>query len=375
MEILSLRTQLDDQGKSQAEREERHLEKQAQQRHEEQMLEMQLARTALKERIEHLNRLILSSKSTGVNSKGHFSSFGGRTTLNTSNISLPSPRSAGSPARSLRFSASQSSLGAGQISLHRTMSSGSTVAIVEPTTHSPNSSFGNEGEEEDSTGEFGEGIASFNARIRALQADLTDKNRYISTLEKRLLQARRSSQSRMSLAFGASSQRSPSALEDEQGAAQLLQEKDAEIVNLRAQLDDKDRMVNALRSAARKRDNADFGSEPASPEKREDSQHQSKDSNESHGSSGAFPFSPVDLLSPQKDKEAKRKSIDEVSRILDEMIQDRVETGQLIKGSKGSVRATHERSQESVSKVPNVGALAASLRPTSLLTEDGAEAP
>ena len=41
----------------------RERERESAERHEEQMLEMQLARTALKERIAHLNRLILSSKS------------------------------------------------------------------------------------------------------------------------------------------------------------------------------------------------------------------------------------------------------------------------------------------------------------------------
>ena len=375
MEILNLRTQLENQSKSNAEREEKHLEKQAQQRHEEQMLEMQLARTALKERIEHLNRLILSSKSTGVNSKGQFSTWGGRPILNTSDAVSYSSRNPRSPVKSLRSTASQSSLGAVQTPLQRTPSSGSTVALGEPITHSPNSSFGNDGEEEDSTGEFGDGIASFNARIRALQADLADKNRYISTLEKRLLQARRSSQSRMSLAFGSSTQRSPNTSEEDPVAIHLLEEKDAEITLLRSQLDDKDRMVNALRSAARKRDNADFGSEPTSPEHRREGQHQSKDSNESQGSNGAFPFSPVELLSPQKDQEAKRKSIDEMSKILDEMIQDRVENGQLTKSSKGSVRLATERKLDGGGKVPHMGVLAASLRPTSSVSIIEASAP
>lgn len=74
-EIATLRAQLEGQHKTAVEKEERQLEKEAEQRHEEQMLEMQLARTALKERIEHLNRLILCSKSTGVNS-GSVSALG-----------------------------------------------------------------------------------------------------------------------------------------------------------------------------------------------------------------------------------------------------------------------------------------------------------
>lgn len=375
VEILNLRNQLENQSKSNFEREEKHLEKQAQQRHEEQMLEMQLARTALKERIEHLNRLILSSKSIGVNSKGQFSTLGGRPILNTSDVSIYTAKRSRSPIKLLRSVASQSSLEGVRSSLQRTPSSGSTVAIAATAAQSPNSSFGNDGEEEDSMGEFGDGTATFNARIHALQADLADKNRYISTLEKRLLQARRSSQSRLSQGFGSSSQRSPNALEDDGGAHHILEGKDAEIALLRSQLDDKDRMVNALRSAARKRDNADFGSEPASPDISRESQHHSKDSNESQGSNVAFPFSPVELLSPQKDKESKRKSIDEMSRILDEMIQDRVENGQLIKSSKGSVRVLHEKDSESMDKVPKVGALAATLRPTSTVSTVEATAP
>ena len=372
-EIVNLRGQLESQSKAQAEREEKHLEARAQQRHEEQMLEMQLARTALKERIEHLNRLILSSKSTGVNAKGQFISLAGRPMLINTNFSNPLPKDSRSPARSLRSSASQSSLSAAHVSLQRTPSD-STVAMAEPTTESPNSSLGIDAEEDDSTGEFGEGIASFNARIRALQADLADKNRYISTLEKRLLQARRSSQARTSLAFGSTSPRTPDAGDDEQGAVRLLQEKDTEIANLRAQLDDKDRMVNALRSAARKRNNADFGSEPTSPDSRRESQHPGTEANENHGSNAAYPFSPVDLLSPQKDKEAKRKSIDEMSRFLDEMIRDRVENGQVNDGSRGSDRITQETKSEGTVKAPRIAALAASLRPTSTASDAEAAA-
>ncbi|KFY18579.1 hypothetical protein V491_04756, partial [Pseudogymnoascus sp. VKM F-3775] len=65
LEIQDLRGQLEGQAKSKDDEEESKREKEAELRHEEQMLEMQLARTALKERIEHLNRLIISSKSTG----------------------------------------------------------------------------------------------------------------------------------------------------------------------------------------------------------------------------------------------------------------------------------------------------------------------
>ena len=379
MEIQNLRSQLEIQNRAQEENEERQLEKEANQRHEEQMLEMQLARTALKERIEHLNRLILSSKSTGVNSNGKFSALSIRPGLATYNGGSSS-RSLRSSPKSLRSSASHSTLGAFPPSLNRTGSVGSTVTIGGQVynAQSANSSPDNDVEEEDSTGEFGDGTATSKAHIRALQADLADKNRYISTLEKRLLQARRSSQSRTSLAFSPSSQKVSGIAGDDVSAMIIMQEKDAEIADLRARLDDKDRMVVALRSAARKRDVAGLASEPASPDKGKQIQHHSNDSTDSanSGDLALGPISPVELLSPQKekdkDKEKKRRSIDEMSKILDEMIQDRVENGQLIKGTKGTVRPLHERRKESLSAVAGVGPLTASssgLRPPSTIPE------
>ena len=360
MEIATLRSQLEVQSKVQVENEEKKLEKEAEQRHEEQMLEMQLARTALKERIEHLNRLILSSKSTGVNTNGKLSSLSMHPRLE-------------SAQRSLRSSTSHSTLGALESTKARTVSVGSTATVNghANNAHSPSSSFENEGEEGDSAGEFGDGTATSNAQIQSLQADLADKNRYISTLEKRLLQARRSSQSRTSLAFSPNSPKMSSVLGEDSGAKTRLQEKDAEIAELQAKLDDKDRMLQALRSAARKRDVADLSPDPRTstpPIVRGDSQHQPHGSN---GGAGAFmmPVSPVQLLSPQKDQDGKRKSIDEMSKILDEMIQDKVESGQVIKGAKGAVRAASERKKDSLCAVPRIGALAATLRPTSTLSE------
>ena len=359
-EIIKLKGLLETQSTIQVENEEKKLEKEAVQRHEEQMLEMQLARTALKERIEHLNRLILSSKSTGVNTSGKLSSLSMHPKLE-------------SASRSLRSSTSHSTLGAMDAAKARTASMGSTATISGQANNaqSPSSSFENEGEEEDSAGEFGDGTATSNAQIRSLQADLADKNRYIATLEKRLLQARRTSQSRTSLAFSPNSPKVSSGVGEDSGATTLLLEKDAEIAELQAKLEDKDRMLHALRSAARKRDVADLSPEPRTSTPtivRGDSQHQTHDSN---GSTGPFPLtvSPVQLLSPQKEKDVNRRSMDEMSKILDEMIQDRVESGQLVKGSKGVVRAASERRKESLYAVPRIGELAASLRPTSMVSE------
>lgn len=184
---------------------------------------MQLARTALKERIEHLNRLIICSKSSGVNSP------------RSSMIALP----AGG---------------------HLSMLSMRSSAPLNMVRHSSSSSLNTSEQDEMENGEFGEdGNATMSAQIRSLQADLGDKNRYIATLERRLLQARRSSQPRTAF------DRSPHRMTvsgGEQVVAEgrvelLLKEKDDEIAELRARLDDKERMVSALRSAARKRDVAD----------------------------------------------------------------------------------------------------------------------
>ena len=59
-----------------------------------------------------------------------------------------------------------------------------------------------------------------------------------------------------------------------------------------------------------------------------------------------------------------------MSRILDEMIQDRVESGHLVKGSRGSVRLANDRKRESTSAapaVPGVGALITAMREESIV--------
>lgn len=407
MEIQSLRNELENQKKAHEgnednsyDLEERQFEREAEQRREEQMLEMQLARTALNDRIEHLNRLILSSKSLGVNANGKMSALSMHPTLDMHHKSESSTRT----LQTLRSSASHSTVGAATPSLQRTVSVGSTVVVPEhgaSAQPSPVSSFDNG---EDSAGEFGDGTATSKAHILALQADLADKTRYISTLEKRLLHARRSSQSRTSsLVSRTNSPKKTSAPDEHPSTLDLLQEKDAEIADLRVRLDDKERMVNALRSAARNRDTADLGSEMVSPEIHESLSNQKnrKESpgtsaernhhrnNDSEGSGNSSfcsdanghgfrsPVSPVQLLSPhkekemEKEKEMKRKSIDEMTKILDGMILDRVQTGGLVVGAHGVVRPAQERRKESLSVVPSIGALAAQLRPQSTFSEAG----
>ena len=343
MEILELRGQLEGQAKAKADDDEKEREKEAEQRHEEQMLEMQLARTALKERIEHLNRLILSSKSTGVNASGSYSSLSmhPRLSVMTSNGHLSSV--------SVRSSMTPSTIG--RNSLERTASVGS-VSTIGQLPGGRRSSGGDHAslEDEDSLGEYGDGTASLQAQNRALQADLADKTRYCQTLEKRLIQARRSSHSRASVGFSSPNKTGIMVGEDH-GVAALLKEKDAEIADLRARLDDKDRMLAALRSAARSRDTADrdprasqtmqlFENGPLSPVSARGSQLL-----ESRPLSPTLPKGPMELLSPKVRK--RTKSVDEMSKMLDEMIQDRVESGQLMKSVRGSVRIASERRRES----------------------------
>ncbi len=149
-EIQNLRAQLERAAAADAaataDREEAKLEKASQQRHEEQMLEMHLARVALRERINHLNRLILSSQSTGVNS-----------------------------------------------SLSAAVGAGAGVEAE-----------GASEEEDGSAAGSADGVASLAAQVRALRADLAERDRYIATLERRLWQARRASHSRTSLGLSQS---------------------------------------------------------------------------------------------------------------------------------------------------------------------------
>ncbi|KAL7900057.1 kinesin motor domain-containing protein [Trichoderma sp. SZMC 28014] len=328
MEIQELKQQLEAQATQKNDDEIKELvekdrvqEQEMAERHEEQMLEMQLARTALKERIEHLNRLILSSKSAGVNSNGTMSAL-----ARYSQISLaPSARS--SVAISIRSP------------LERTASVASTSTIGRRSSYGTKRISGDADmidTEEDSVGENGDGLASLTAQNRALQADLADKNRYISTLEKRLLQARRASSSRTSSGFSVPTK--GIMVGEDHSVAALLKDKDMEIADLRARLDDKDRMLAALRSAARSRDNADSITEPRSP--------QSQD-----GMRSGLPWSPTISI---KDARRRTKSIDEMNNMLEEMIQDRVETGHIIRGSRGSVRLAPSHRLESLGEPPSV---------------------
>jgi centromeric protein E len=206
-------------------------------------------------------------------------------------------------------------------------------------------------EDEDSLGEFGDGTASLHAQVRALQADLADKTRYCQTLEKRLLQARRSSHSRTSVNF---SKGGGIMVGEDHGVAALLKDKDAEIAELRARLDDKDRMLDALRSAARSRDTADrdprapkVEAEPAAAAAAAAAAARPSLPLEAGVATEGATASPVASLLATKAR-ARRRSVDEMSRMLDEMIQDRVERGDMVRGARGSVRLASERRQASL---------------------------
>ncbi|KAF2212575.1 hypothetical protein CERZMDRAFT_58849 [Cercospora zeae-maydis SCOH1-5] len=352
MEIQELRQQLaqQHQGKDQAEQKEQieedreleeQLEREEKHRHEEQMLEMQLARTALKERISHLNRLILSSRSIGVNS-GRFSS-----------ASLPfNPR----------INTIGTALSSGSVTVG-TIPGAQIGQMVEEDTPGLTEDEGDYAAAQD---EDGTDNASLLQQNRMLQADLVDKNRYIATLEKRLLQARRTSHSRVSMGFA-----TRVGVAEEGSLEALLREKDRELEDLRAKLDDQTAMVTALRSAARKREMidrrrshqtvasedtarpptsasaadrvADLSSMPfnrtsshSSIRSRVQSNgHRSTSSNASRSSANAVNFSktPLSPAFAQREHHAsRRRSVDEMTQLLDQMIQDKVESGHLVRG-------------------------------------------
>ncbi|KAJ4308844.1 Kinesin-like protein kip2 [Fusarium piperis] len=352
MEILELRQQLDSQAKKkkkeeseedkvQNEVEEKAREAEAAERHEEQILEMQLARTALKERIDHLNRLILSSKSIGVNSNGSISSLGQYARF--SQISLPA---------SIRSSVA-TSVG-GKSLLERTSSMTSASSTIGRRS-SGGQRIGDEmGEvDDDSAGEFGDGTASLTAQNRALQADLMDKNRYIATLEKRLLQARRTSSSRASVGFAAPNK--GIMVGEDHSVSAALREKDNEIADLRARLDDKDRMLAALKSAARSRDTAEATVEPRSPPPQQ----------ESHPEVTAE-------VKPAEGEKKRSRGVDEMNNLLDEMLQDRVESGEVVRGKRGSLRLASGPKMDSLAE-PNMEPLRRT--PTPSLIEEPKAVP
>ena len=363
-EIQTLRQQLEHQTQVQLAKEEKQLEKDAETRHNDQLLELQLARTALKERIEHLNRLILSSQSQGVNSSGSFSS-----------LSMHAPLSAVyGPTHSVRSSTSLSTL-------RRTASGASTTTIghqlatIRGATRTSLDHALNLNEEDEG---YSDGKASLQAQNHALQSDLAEKAKYISTLERKLIQARRTSNSRTSSGFSLT----------------LLQEKDAEIADLRAQLEERDRTVAALRSEKSISAKSDTHLSAAT-----NNNYSSANKHQPKGSFGSTittttnsnslspvelpnkksPFeilggakvstagtSPSDSIGLSTGKSPNRKSIDEMSRMLDEMIQEKVEKGELVADRRnGGVKVARERRQESIGNIPTVGALVSKMKDSS----------
>ncbi|KAG9945514.1 kinesin-domain-containing protein, partial [Aureobasidium melanogenum] len=408
LEIIELRAQLEEQSKikNEAEKAEkaeveeerwRERERESAERHEEQMLEMQLARTALKERIAHLNRLILSSKSLGVNS-GRFSTASSsmpvlQRTSTHSTLDRPKSRRPGS---------------SGSHTTSSRIQSGSTTAGMLPTARTSQielaSASEDEGDDEEMAADedaLDPGSASSARRISALQADLADKDRYIATLEKRLLQNRNNSYSRANSAKSPLQSRVPS--RDGQNTDAIVKEKDQEIERLRQKLEDQTRMVSALRNAARKRDMLDtsgtlsqhpaFRQSPTtSPEKRETRTPYRSMSRPELFRSASGPASAVEKTSPldsspsgvqnfsrlsknnasmlSADAEGgaaaenngsvvepssnvarvtstsnvpgTRRTVDEMTKLLDEMIQDKVNTGHVIRGDRGSLRVKRD---------------------------------
>lgn len=424
LEIQELRQQLDAQNKAKEEaetadeleqdrRKEEELERQERTRHEEQMLEMQLARTALKERISHLNRLILSSKSLGVNSSGRFSSASvpihRMSSMSASEYGRPVSLRSRDSMNSHRDSAATLEVPLRDSDFQRTISSGSittgTLPAAQASQMISEDTPAIEDDEDDSAGPTGDGEASLVQQNRMLQADISDKNRYIATLEKRLIQARRTSHSRTSMNHA---NRQSGGLVEDTSMETSLKEKDREIEELRAKLDDQVRMCNALRSAARKRDaletdrtstptetadgpklapapqiNGDYrarlSSRASSRQARHKANghsisHRSNPSTTSHTSSShghdqklTRNLSPVALLSPNgtqlsdpmvafgRDssesgkaaaKHGRRKSVDEMTALLDQMIADKVESGHVIRGDRGSLRVKRDTVME-----------------------------
>ncbi|ODA81769.1 hypothetical protein RJ55_00273 [Drechmeria coniospora] len=332
VEIMELKQQLSMQAKKDRgpdagrdDEAEKARELEAAERHEEQMLEMQLARTALKERIDHLNRLILSSKSIGVNTNGSMSSLSHYARFSQMSLTA-SPRSSVVTSNGPRlFPERTASMTSASSTVGRRSSAGRRFSADGDAADG----------EEDHAGEYGDGTASLTAQNRALRADLADKNRYIATLEKRLLHARRASSSRTSVGFSAGK---GILVGEDHSVAAAMKEKDGEIADLRARLDDKDRMLTALRSAARSREVADASFSPRSPT-----------TQLGFLAGEEPPASPTSARPGAK----QTRSVDEMNKMLEEMIQDGVETGHIVRGVHGSVRLPANRTLDSLVELPH----------------------
>jgi centromeric protein E len=176
-------------------------------------------------------------------------------------------------------------------------------------------------EDEDSLGDGEDGLPSQSIQIKALQAELADKNRYNQALEKQLLQACRSSHSRILTQF------SPRFSSHDKTSTEIqLREKDTEIAKLRAYLDDKDRMVSALRSAVRNREKADLSLNTTVNRSSSGNITSSGGSGAKSGKSSTT--SPVGVLTPTTPANPRKtKSVDEMTQLLDEMITERVQSG------------------------------------------------
>ena len=214
------------------------------------------------------------------------------------------------------------------------------------------------------------------------------------------------------------SNRGSTAIMEEPCTDSIVREKDREIEELRAKLDDQTRMVQALRSATRKRETLE-GSGPKNPAAVTDastqttaleptltadqqqqpdhtdfsqllipratssrkspsiSSHKSNtSSNHHHHHHHHHPrtLSPVALLSPSRSLDSsaisttsggptadhskataaaarlqgatRRRSVDEMTALLDQMIADKVESGHMVRGERGSLRAKRDTVME-----------------------------
>jgi len=248
-EILDLRKQLDAQKKesqkSREEEEEKEQEAVAEARHEEHMLEMQLMRTSIKEKIQHLNDLVISSRSSGVNAKQ--SGYGRKSQRLSSGSTVASIYS----RRSSRTRQSSSST-LGRADNDDTYSIGRATSAGEELYDDDSRSVSERGVDDD------EEKIALQEQVRQLQAQLAGKDAHIATLEERVTRARKASRSR-------GRTKSSELLRDTARGWETvveandseIQKRDAEIIELKEQLKDKDRMVVALRNMAKKRETAE----------------------------------------------------------------------------------------------------------------------
>lgn len=302
LEILDLKQQLsaqtiadDAQTRQQKSQSWRERQRESIERHEAQMMELELARIALKERIGHLNQLVLSSRTMGSEKRDSDASY---TWMASDGIGIAH----GSPTPSRDASVDSLHLYAGRRSSSAARNSGSIASgtlYASSLADRSQTLFEVPHEDDDLNRALADGA---DHQLRSLQTELSDKTLYIMTLEKRLLQAK--------CGPGSGRRRSDDSHDNQQD---LLEAKDRQLASLRLELEEQKRANRGLRVAASLETPDDkVDSILAGPRSRPGLVGQSQNFSRP---------APMHMANTALNTPRQNSSVEDVTKLLDEMLQ------------------------------------------------------